>query len=49
MYSMNVEPPERNDEHPELCKFYNRPDHYQIDLLKSEFVFNASTLLQITI
>ena len=49
MYSMNVEPPKRNDEHPELCKFYNSPDHYQIDLLKSEFVLNASTILQITI
>ena len=44
MYSMNVEPPERNDEHPELCTFYNSPDHYQIDLLKGEFVFNVSTL-----
>ena len=49
MYSMNVELPERNDEHPELCTFYNSPDHYQIDLLASAFVFNASTLLQITI
>ena len=56
MYSTNVElperndeHPERNDEHPELCKFYNSPDHYQIDLLTTAFVFNASTLLQITI
>ena len=49
MYSMNVEPPERNDEHPELCKFYNSPDHYQIDLLTSGVVLNANTLLQITI
>ena len=30
MYSTNVELPERNDEHPELCTFYNSPDHYQI-------------------
>ena len=49
MYSMNVEPPERNDEHPELCTFYNSPDHYQIDLLTSGVVLNGNTLLQITI
>ena len=49
MYSKNVELPERNDEHPKLCKVYNTPDHYQIDNLASAFVFNANTLLQITI
>ena len=49
MYYTNVEPPERNDDHPELCTFYNSPDHYQIDLFTSGFVLNANTILQITI
>ena len=42
MYSMNVEPPERNDEHTELCTFYNSPDHYQIDLLKKVNLYLTS-------
>ena len=49
MYSVNVEPPERDDEYPELCTFYNSPDHYQNDLLKVDLYLNANTLLQITI
>ena len=43
----NVEPPELNDEPPELCKFYNSSNIYQFCISTSAFVLYVSALLQI--